>query len=220
MDDKLWSPEGLSPEQRWAPRALQACVFCARRLWQEDLHEVFLAGPKCFMWNPSAVAEMLAWEHYHEAWPLIPEADLKASAVLLRIGATTDERMVLLHKRRVDDEQRRGEKKVFVCSDCYDAFSPKKPHLCRFALANHLWLGRWDPLFRDANLSHQMLLALARVVTTKVVLRPEGNLTNKTGDSAPSWDFVFQQSGMIGSAIVFGNASCKKAMTEFPPQTV
>ena len=65
-----------------------------------------------------------------------------------------------------------------------------------------------------------MLLALARIVTTKVVLRPEGNLANKSGDSGPSWDFLFHQSGMIGSAILFGNASCKQALAEFPPQTV
>ena len=67
--------------------------------------------------------------------------------------------------------------------------------MCRFALANHMWLGRWQPLFRDANLSHQMLLALARIVTTKVVLRPEGNATARTGAGAPSWDFLFPPVG-------------------------
>ena len=76
--------------------------------------------------------------------------------------------------------------------------------MCRFALANHLWLGRWLPLYRNANLSHQMLLALARIVTTKVVLRPEGNSRAKTGDGASSWDFLFNQAGMIGTAILFG----------------
>jgi len=65
-----------------------------------------------------------------------------------------------------------------------------------------------------------MLLALARIVTTKVVLRPEGNLKNNTGGSTASWDFLFHQSGMIGSAILFGNASCKKALTHFPPSSV
>ena len=91
--------------------------------------------------------------------------------------------------------------------------------MCKYALAHHLWLGRWDPLFRNANLSHQMLLALARIVTTKVVLRPEGRTTTRSGEK-PSWDFLFHQSGMIGSAILFGNASCTKALESFPPQSV
>ena len=45
MDELLWSPGGLSAEHLWAPRCLRACVFCTRRLWQEDLLEAFLAGP-------------------------------------------------------------------------------------------------------------------------------------------------------------------------------
>ena len=32
MEEHLASPGGLSADHRWAPRALQACVFCARRL--------------------------------------------------------------------------------------------------------------------------------------------------------------------------------------------
>ena len=189
MNEKLRSPAGLPPDERWAPRALQACVFCSRRLWQEDTRLVFLSGVHCFMKNPKAVADMLAWERYHAAWPDIPAEELKASAVSLPVGVANDERLLLLHKRRVDDEQRRGVKEAFTCQDCYDAFSPKKPTMCRFALANHMWLGRWDPLFRGANLSHQMLLALARIVTTKVVLRPEGNARSTSGEKSASWDF-------------------------------
>ena len=64
-----------------------------------------------------------------------------------------------------------------------------------------------------------MLLALARTVTTKVVLRPEGRTKTSSGQE-PSWDFLFHQSGMIGSAILFGNASCTKALQSFPPQSV
>ena len=81
MESLLASPEGLPPEKRWSPRSLQACVFCARRLWQEDLYELYLAGEYCFMQNPKAVAEMLDWSHYHEHWPDIPVAELKGSAV-------------------------------------------------------------------------------------------------------------------------------------------
>ena len=61
--------------------------------------------------------------------------------------------------------QAAGEEVVNVCADCYEAFAPRKPRLCKYALATDMWLGRWDPLFREANLSHQMLLALARVVS-------------------------------------------------------
>jgi len=105
-------PTGLSPDHRWAPRGLRACVFCARRLWQEDMHEVFLSGPSCFMQNPKAVAEMLAWEAYHAVWPDIPAEELKASAVSLPVGDAGDERLVLLHRRRVDEQQRVGGKEV------------------------------------------------------------------------------------------------------------
>ena len=216
MEERLASPEGLAADHRWSPRGLQACVFCARRLWQEELYVVYLAGDWCFMQSPEKVAELLHWETYHEHWPDIPVEELKGSAVSLGVGAPDDEPLLLLHKRRVNERQRRGEDPAFVCEDCHDAFSLQKPRMCRFALANHLWLGRWQPLFRDANLSHQMLLALARIVTTKVVLRPEGNSTARTGAGAPSWDFLFHQSGMIGSAILFGNASCKQAMEIFP----
>jgi hypothetical protein len=220
MDELLATPDGLDADHRWSPRCMQACVFCARRLWQEDLYEVYLAGEYCFMQSPKKVAEMLRWERYHEHWPDIPVEELRGSAVSLGAGAPGDEPLLLLHKRRVNDQQRRGDAPVFVCEDCHDAFSLKQPRMCRFALANHMWLGRWLPLFRDANLSHQMLLALARVVTTKVVLRPEGNTRQRTGDNTSAWDFLFHQSGMIGSAILFGNGSCKHALEHFPPSEV
>ena len=58
-----------------------------------------------------------------------------------------------------------------------------------------------------------------RPVTTKVVLRPEGHAVAK-GSSHSSWDFLFHQSGMIGSAVLFGNGTCKEALTQFPPRSV
>ena len=209
MEELLQAGSGLSSDRRWEPRSRQACVFCCRRLWREDLLLVYLAGPSCFMSSPSKVADLLDWSAYHQHWPDIPVADLKASAVNLRIGDSDVFKLVLLHKRRVSDAQARGEEEAFVCEECHSAFRPSHPSLCKYCLANHLWLGRWDPLFRKANLSHQMLLALARVVTTKVVLRPEGKSINR-GETATNWDFLFHQSGMIGSAILFGNASCTK----------
>ena len=78
----------------------------------------------------------------------------------MRIGDSEKRKEVLLHKRRVGAAQADGASFVFVCDECYEAFSPSRPWLCKYALANNMWLGRWDPLFRDANLSHQMLLVL------------------------------------------------------------
>ena len=80
---------------------------------------------------------------------------------------------VLLHKRRVTEDMARGNVPAAVCEDCLEAFSSSKPWLCKFALANDLWLGRPDPLLWKANITHDMCLALARTVATKVVLRAE-----------------------------------------------
>ena len=93
----------------------------------------------------------------------------------------------------------------------------KNLFLCKYALANDLWLGRWDPLFREANLSHQMLLALARVVTTKIVLRPDGSKTS-SNDTSANLDLLFHQSGIVGTAILFQNADCGPALQQFPSE--
>ena len=162
---------------------------------------------------------LLDWNVYHAQWPNIPAEELQASAVNLRVGNTSSFALVLLHKRRVSEAQATGRAAAFVCHDCRGAFGGQNPRMCKFAIANHMWLGRQSPLFRDANLSHQMLLALARVVTTKVILRPEGKNKTRSGDG-PTWDFLFHQSGMVGSAILFGNASCQEAMQHFPPDSL
>ena len=67
--------------------------------------------------------------------------------------------------------------------------------------------------------SHQMLLALARVVTTKIVLRPDGS-KNKCSDATANWDFLFHQSGIIGTAILFQNADCGAALQQFPSDKI
>jgi hypothetical protein len=221
MQETIACEECLGPDDRWYRRSRCACVFCAMLMWREELYEVYLAGPDCFMKAPGEVAKLLHWKTYHQHWPDIPEEELKASAVNLRVGDSRppEYQLLLLHKRRVSQAQAEGDEKAFVCSDCHDAFKLQTPQLCRFSLANHMWIGRWDPLFRKANIAHQMLLALARIVTTKVVLRPEGRATSRSGQE-PSWDFLFHQSGMIGSVILFGNASCTKALPSFPPQSV
>ena len=114
-------------------------MFCARLFWREDLWDVHLAGSGCFMKSPDQVAELLAWEEYHRHWPKIPAAELQASSVHLRLGASDEYRLVLLHKRRVSKKQARGEEPAFVCEDCHDAFSPATPFMCKYALANHLY---------------------------------------------------------------------------------
>ena len=80
-------------------------------------------------------------------------------------------------------------------------------------LSNDLWLGRPDPLLWKANMTHEMCLALARTVATKVVLRAGGTSQTETSDkSNNSWDYVFQQSGLVGSAVVFHNGDAEYAL--------
>ena len=170
------------------------------------------------MERPHNVWKMLSVSRYAERWPLIAATgELQASAVQISCAGSRYD--VLLHQRRVSTHQARGDRAVHICSDCKDAFGGSNPWLCKYSLANDLWIGRWDPLFRDANLAHQMLLALARIVTTKIVLRPDGS---KSSDASANnnWDFLFHQSGMIGTAILFQNADCGKAMQHFPPEKI
>ena len=153
------------------------CCFCARSFWKEELFEVFIAGEHSFMMNPDVVWKFLSVERYKERWPLIPEAELLASSVSV-VDSFGQKVSVLLHKRRVDADMICGNSAASVCRDCYYAFAPKQPKLCKFALANDLWLGRPDPLLWQANMTHEMCLALARTVATKVVLRAGGAQQN------------------------------------------
>ena len=64
-----------------------------------------------------------------------------------------------------------------------------------------------------------MCLALARTVATKVVLRAGGTSQTETSDkSNNSWDYVFQQSGLVGSAVVFHNGDAEYALESLPPR--
>ena len=58
-------------------------------------------------------------------------------------------------------------------------------------------------------------MALGRVLATKVVLRPVG-CKKSAAQVDNKWDFLFHQSGMIGSAVVFANADCGHALESFP----
>eukprot|EP00959_Pyramimonas_sp_CCMP1952_P430739 9020839-Pyramimonas_sp.AAC.1 len=53
------SDEILPQNQRWGPRCMKACVFCARRQWSEGVQEVYLARPDCLMQTPEVVAVLL-----------------------------------------------------------------------------------------------------------------------------------------------------------------
>ena len=126
---------------------------------------------------------------------------------------------VLLHKRRVTDDMAQGKAPAAVCEDCVEAFSSRKPWLCKYALANDLWLGRPDPLLWKANMTYEMCLALARTVATKVVLRAGGaSQTEISNKESNSWDYVFQQSVLVGSSVVFHNGDAEYALESLPPR--
>ena len=197
-------------------RCRLGCCFCARSFWKEELWEVFLAGEQCFMLNPDAVWKFLSVERYTQQWPLIPEAELLASSVSV-YGSFGQKVQVLLHKRRVDGDMTCGNSPASVCRDCYYAFSPKQPKLCKFSLANDLWLGRPDPLLWQANMTHEMCLALARTVATKVVLRAGGAQQNGSSNGN-QWDAAFHQSGYVGSSVLFHNGDARHAVESLPPR--
>ena len=171
------------------------------------------------MKNPAAVADLLSVEWYSEQWPLIPKAELEASAVDFPYqsedGSWTTSK-VLMHKRRVTVEHLNGTAPAHVCEDCHEAFWKAKPTLSKWSLSNYNWLGRHLPMFRDATLGHQLLLALGRVVSTKVYLSSKG-VDVVTRQHQQSWRKKFLQQGMSGTAIVYGNGSADDAMVSFPP---
>jgi hypothetical protein len=101
-----------------------------------------------------------------EKFPLIPPEHLLASCVCIR-GAD-----VLLHKKRFPAD---ASAAALACQDCKESLTAKPARMPKFALANGLWLGREIDLLRsesdngDPLLAHQLLLALGRVVTVKIV---------------------------------------------------
>ena len=132
---------------------------------------LFISGPRCFMRRPEKVAELLTMETYWEMWQQIPWVELEASSVPLPHldpDGNATSTLVLMHKRRVPAEALAGDLPVPTCGLCFEALRGPKPWMPKFALANFLWLGRHPPLLRDTTLGHQLLLALGRVVCTKV----------------------------------------------------
>lgn len=78
------------------------------------------------------------------------------------------------------------------------------------------WVRTDFPKSTQASLGHQLLLALGRVVSTKVYLSSKG--TNQpTRQHLESWRHKFLQQGMSGTSIVYGNGNVDDAMRSFPP---
>ena len=144
--------------------------------WSENLYSEYLVGPQCRIRDRAQIAESLSAEWYHQRWPLIPREEIMASAI--DFPHLTDDccetTKILLHKRRAPPEALAGETPINVCADCRFALWARSPRTPKLALANDLWLGRHPPLLRDANLAHQLLLALGRVVSTKLYLSSKG----------------------------------------------
>ena len=150
--------------------------------------------------NGSAVANLLSADWYHERWPRIPEDELYGSSV------TWHDIQVLMHKRRVPDSALAGDTTIPVCASCRAAYWTHTPKLSKTALTNDLWLGRLPPLLRDTNLGHQLLLALGRVVSTKVYLSSSG-VDKSVRETTQAWSRRYLQQGLTGTAVVFDNAS-------------
>ena len=188
--------------------------------WSENLYSEYLVGPLCTIQDRAKFAENLAADWYRQRWPLIPREELLASTVEFpHLGADGEETTtkILLHKRRVPPEALAGEAPVNVCSPCRTALWAKRPTVPKLALINDLWLGRHPPMFQCANLAHQLLLALGRVVSTKLYLSSKGADT-AVRQEKESWRQKFLQYAIQGTSIVFGNGKVDQAMRSFPPE--
>ena len=123
------------------------------------MEQRFIAGPHCFMEAPPLVADLLDVKRYAKMWPRTPYEELLASSVRLQhldvIGNPTHT-AILMHRRRVSDASMNGETLVWVCTCRWVAQKGEQAHMPKFALATCLWLGRHLPMFRNADLAHQM----------------------------------------------------------------
>ena len=95
-----------------------------------------------------------------------------------------------MHKRRVTAEHLAGTALAKVCEDCHEALWKARPTVSKWSLSNYNWLGRHLPVFRDSTLGHQLLLALGRVVSTKVYLSSKG-VDVVTRQHQQSWLKIF-----------------------------
>ena len=169
------------------------------------LRKEYIAGPNSFMKNPRAVAEELSADKYHEKWVRIPIEELYESSVDFPHPDKYCKQVstkILLHKRRVTPGALQGTEMVNVCNVSFQALRGSSPKPSKFCLANCNWLGRHSPLFRGAPLGHQLLLALGRVVSTKVYLSSKG-VDEPSRQQHVTWRQKYLQTGIKGTAIVF-----------------
>lgn len=101
----------------------------------------------------STKQSLLQVNRYCLRWPQSPAEELFASSGTV-YNSELQKMQGLRHKRRVDCNMARRRSAAFVCSDCYRAFV-SKPRLCKFALANDLWLGPVDPPLVEGELDTQ-----------------------------------------------------------------
>lgn len=122
---------------------------------------------------------------------------------------------LFLHKRRVSQKAACGDQTILVCRDYHAAFSAKQPRLCKFSLANALWLDRPDPSLWEAKMTHEMCLSLARTGATASTEPVGGKQRDAVRASSPH-HCEFQQAGYVGSSIVFHNGDAKHALDTLP----
>jgi hypothetical protein len=66
-------------------------------------------------------------------------------------------------------------------------------------------------------MTHEMCLALARTVATKVVLRAGGAQMAQVA-TEQQWDHVYQQTGYVGSSVLFHTGDAKHTLQSLPPE--
>ena len=173
-------------------------------------------------WKTSSV-EAAQVQHIHEnildarryqmMWPLIPPQELFASCVRHPSGKYVDGTAWLwVLNRKVIPEAVDSETLCWVCKNCTQSLTRKRPTMPKFALANSLWVGRYPSVFKRGGgpLSSMtfLLLSLGRPVVQKVIAEKHkgGPLKEK-------------QKGMRANTIAFPQARLHELQTAHLPPT-
>ena len=212
MQAELDTDNGQLPrENRWAPRRWQACVVCAEGRWSEELHALWLTGPKCSFKKPEHVADLLDPEKYIQMWPNVPAEEVRRSSVKVPIAGKLISRCMLLHSRRIDHDALKGKSSVNVCSTCHGCLVKDNPEMPVRALANGKWLGRHPEIMRSMPHGHRLLLPVRRVIATKVIF---------TSDPRNPWERTHSAQGLHGVTTIVEQAPALPAVREFPPSNL
>ena len=214
------------------PRRDEACVVCARldflehryptNLWSavgeeegiaeesdEEIEEGrrrtnLLVKDGVFQLGPAhRVNELLCVARYAESFPCIPPEELEASAV---VHPRNSDYKWLLHKRRVPcDAAGAGlhGHLVWLCKDCRNDLCKQCPKMPKFALANHMWVGREVPLYQHLSLGMRLLLSRGRCCWRKYVLGK--------GSAADT------QKGLVGNTIFLAQPNSDTITESLPP---